>query len=181
MIQAGTLSGGHELPRQSEPQSKGPGVPGRALLGQEGVEGPLGALSLRGSKPMWPLAVASGRNAALGQRLVSWRLSKQTCPCQQARPWESDSTLRLCAPRETGGPADTRPSQPGGLSIPRALPEGALVTLAPQGHRFPGRGRAQPRHRHGRSVHVLAHPQQLTLLRTASPTGGRTDSAPSRP
>lgn len=56
MIQAGALSGGHELPRQSEPQSKGPGVPGRALLGQEGVEGPLGALSLRGSKPMWPLA-----------------------------------------------------------------------------------------------------------------------------
>lgn len=36
MIQAGALSGGDELPRQSEPQSKGPGVPGQALLGQEG-------------------------------------------------------------------------------------------------------------------------------------------------
>lgn len=36
MIQAGALSGGDELPRQSEPQSKGPGVPRQALLGQEG-------------------------------------------------------------------------------------------------------------------------------------------------
>lgn len=97
------------------------------MLGQVGVEGPLGALSLTGSKPVWHLAVASGRNAALGQRLVSWPLSKQTCPCQPARPWESDSTLRLCAPKETGGPTDTQLSQPGGLSIPGALPEGPLL------------------------------------------------------
>lgn len=124
------------------------------MLGQVGVEGPLGALSLRGSKPVWHLAVASGRNAALGQRLVSWPLSKQTCPCQPARPWESDSTLRLCAPKETGGPTDTQPSQPGGLSIPGALPEGALVTLAPQAPWVLGRGRAQPGHRHGCSVPV---------------------------
>ena len=174
------MSGGRELPKQREPQCKCPGVPGGGCWDRRALRGPW-ECSASGAKPMWPLAVAFGRNAALGQCLVSWPLSKQTCPCQLASPWESDSTPRLCAPEETGGPADTRPSQPGGLSIPRALPEETLVTLAPQAPWVPGRGKAQPGHRHDRVPVCLAHPRQLTLLRTASPTRGSTDLAPRPP
>lgn len=156
-----------------------PWGPGGRMLGQESVEGPLGVLSLRRKA-----RVASG--CGLWQECSPWSTSGELATQQTNVPLSAgqllgDSTPRLCAPEETGSPADTRPSQPGGLSIPRALPEGALVTLAPQTPWVPGRGRAQPGHRHDRVPVCLAHPWQLTLLRTASPTGGSTDSAPSPP
>lgn len=54
MIQAGTLPGGAELPRQSCSRIEQRPWGARAgVAGQEGVEGPWERCSLRGSKPMW--------------------------------------------------------------------------------------------------------------------------------
>lgn len=103
IIQAGALSGGHELPRQREPQCKCPGVPGGRVLGQEGVEGPLGALSLR-----LKARVASG--CGLWQERSPWSTSGELATQQTNVPLSAGQTLGVrlhAAPVRSQG--DRRP------------------------------------------------------------------------
>lgn len=104
-------------------------------------------------------AVASGRNLALGQRLVRGQTSKQTRACQPA-PEEPDSTPGLGAPKEMGIPT------------PRAPPERALVTPASRAP-WPGyKWKVPPEPNAPQAPWVLGRgraPARVTDMTTASP------------